>query len=467
MSRFVSWRNIFKRAESGEGGAGEAKGDWLTRLSYLDVTLGAIASFIGIAGFIWTFWYPEAEKPRASALTPEFMRCVVTAGEVDRERVQKLIDAVSAVERAGAAVAPGVTAALAQCNFAAAETVLLEDAQTHSQSGETADAVANYIALGDLLQTRDPTGALEMFEKALALAPDDPGALGRIAFAKLNQGDDAAAQSGFLKALANLKADSDPRNAVGLRRGLAHVYAYRNQFEAAFATLSEARAIAEKSGDHNILRLLYWAYADTHARMGNMTETKEYLRKAIAEAEACACWRDAASYASTLGQMEVRANDLAAAKAAFEAQGTYADKDGAADLKAYALNTRGMVAALGGDPESALNLYTQSVTILREVGAVRPLVATLWTAATVETQLNRLDKARETLTEAMRMARLNALPDQIGYAGESLGDLAVRAIAPAEACTHWREAERGFAEAKMTDDTARLKSRADLANCPQ
>jgi len=131
--------------------------------------------------------------------------------------------------------------------------------------------VADLSSLGDLLgKTGDRSGALEIFAKAEALAPDDAGLLVNIAGFHGRAGDLAKAQQYIERSLV-----SDPRNAVALS-SLGYIQLLRGAPDEAAKTL-ERSVLIDPSSSNGWINL-----GHAYLRARNVGRAIPALEKAIA-----------------------------------------------------------------------------------------------------------------------------------------------------------------------------------------
>ncbi|PPQ37426.1 hypothetical protein CCS01_03515 [Rhodopila globiformis] len=137
---------------------------------------------------------------------------------------------------------------LAQDRIAEAEALLqsVADEKAARIREDTRDAIAAYRNLGAIAGLRDPARALDHYEKALALDPDDRDSLLWAAWIQNDRGDRANAKARFDRLLALAADDPDSWHAVWSLIGSGNVLLAEGARDEALAAYRQSRDIAQR-----------------------------------------------------------------------------------------------------------------------------------------------------------------------------------------------------------------------------
>ena len=218
-------------------------------------------------------------------------------------------------------------------------------------------------------------------------------------------------------------------------RGESLYFAGRNEeaaaeFEVALATAAE--------GDRRQRALILRSRARLESRENRWVDALRSCDEARLLADAHP--GEALAIRHTMGLIQLRRGELAAAREIFEEVNDEAPRLEDDSLNAASLANLGIVLWRLGDHEEALESLEQALILRRKTGYLTEIAKVLTNLSIARTQRGELDQARELLTEAQAMKRRIGEAEGLAHGENSLGNLENRAGRLPAALEHYRRA---------------------------
>ncbi len=218
-------------------------------------------------------------------------------------------------------------------------------------------------------------------------------------------------------------------------RGESLYFSGRNEeaaaeFEVALATAAE--------GDRRQRALILRSRARLESRENRWDDALRSCEEARLLADAHP--GEALAIRHTMGLIQLRRGELAAAREIFEEVNDEAPRLEDDSLNAASLANLGIVLWRMGDHEEALESLEQALILRRKTGYLTEIAKVLTNLSIARTQRGELDEARELLTEAQGMKRRIGEAEGLAHGENSLGNLENRAGRLPAALEHYRRA---------------------------
>jgi tetratricopeptide (TPR) repeat protein len=314
---------------------------------------------------------------------------------------QAVAEAVDATAKDAAAGNPRAKQALELLNAGKiAEAVPLFQAEAAEKEAtsrrDAKEAAAAYRNLGAIASLADPKRALEAYEKAVALDPDDLESLFWAGYIQIDYGDLNKAQTRLERVLTLARTDDQAGHKYWALVGLGDIKRRRGDLEAALKSYNDGLAIIErlaKSDSGNAqwqfdLGISNERIGNVRMEQGDLTaalksyETKRDIISRLAKADpGHTGWqRDLSVSYNKIGDVQVAQGDLAGALKSFQADLAIAEKLAKAD-PGNAGWQRDLVVSFGklglahkqsGDSAKALDSLRQGQAIMARMTKLSP-----------------------------------------------------------------------------------------------
>jgi len=286
----------------------------------------------------------------------------------------------------------------------------LEASAMREVSRDPQAGAQRYFDLGVLAEAEMPRLAMQFYQAALDIDPDDSRTLDRLGVLYLEQGDADRAEALHMQALEQARLDDDETEQSIILGSLGSVYWMRGDFETADAFYTQALELADFNGDlfrsarHLGNRgLIAEATGDTSAAetyyeraLALMEEVDDAVGMALAQNNLGNVYRQR-------GEFD-RAEDLyRRAQATFEAEGH-------PQRAAFTLSNLGTVAEVRGDFEAAERFYQRSLERAREFQYVRAIERAARSGGWMALRRGDYATARSLADEALMAAVLTPDP---------------------------------------------------------
>jgi ATP/maltotriose-dependent transcriptional regulator MalT/DNA-binding SARP family transcriptional activator len=298
---------------------------------------------------------------------------------------------------------------------------------------------------GERGRARDlASDALELARKS-----EDPGALATahtvLAMVAALEGDRAANDMHYLKALEHAERGRDVVQTIRIRSNRASAYLEEGEFDSALAELDIALNLADMTGFELWRGLSLSNRAQVHGYRGRLEEAVADFNEARTALRRIGSLLESYPVAH-LGDVYRLRGDIARSRAAYEE--AIAMGEGQQDLQLLVPAYSGLATLIASrDPDTARELAAKATAVDAGIGRAHALAAAGW----AEHHSGRDEPARELAVEASKVARVRH--DQPGL-GEALELLA--AVDPAnadqyleEALSVWRRLDAPIATARV------------------
>ena len=206
-------------------------------------------------------------------------------------------------------------------------------AQAEKDRKQAAEAYRN---LGAIAELRDPKRALEAYEKALALDPDDIESLYWAGYIQIDYGDLNKAQKRLARVMQLAETGDEPFYKFWARNGLGDILVKQGDLQAALKSYQESLAIAERlaasdpgnAGWQRDLLVSYNKVGDVLVAQGNLPAALKTYQQGLAIADRLAQsepgnaqWQyDLGISNERVGNVQLAQGNLSAALKSYEAQ---------------------------------------------------------------------------------------------------------------------------------------------------
>ncbi len=218
---------------------------------------------------------------------------------------------------------------------------------------------------------------------------------------------------------------TDPRLA------LAQIEVIRGAYAAAVPLVEAALPTAEAQGHRHNLKFGWELLARIAVHRGRVAEAQAYAERAHALAQETGDRWTLAYALNTLGNLAYTRQDDGRARDHFAASLAIQEELGDRGAAGAALNKLGLVALRQGDPAAAGRHFERSRAVFEETGDPGGLIDALEGLGNAAAAQGDLATARERFREALRAASGRAFGIYLPSLLASVGELALRAGAPA------------------------------------
>jgi len=229
--------------------------------------------------------------------------------------------------------------------------------------------------------------------------------------------------------------DDDMRTELCRLRGESLYFAGRNEAAAAEFEVALAKA---GEGDRRQRALVLRSRARLELRENRWDDALRSCDEARLLAEAFP--GEALAIRHTMGLIQLRRGELAAAREIFDEVNDDAPRLEDDSLHAASLANLGIVLWRQGDHEEAMERLEESLSLRRKTGYLTEIAKVLTNLSIARTQRGELDEARLLLTEAQGMKRRIGEAEGLAHGENSLGNLETRAGRLPTALEHYRRA---------------------------
>ena len=389
------------------------------------IFVGALVGAVGAIGGVLGPFHP-ATPPRASCVSDAAQLQLAEAVKLGKMNPQQFTDLIICKVRAGPGgqdiKEPEIVRAVRQVYDTSRLPELVDLLKTSNQaqaaeslaSDPTLQNLVSLKAVGTLLFAIDTKGAIKAYERAHALAPDDPEVLNRLGQLYARQERYPQAIS-LLTRLLQTQADDPAWQAIA-HNNLGSAYQYLGNRKLARDNYQQAAAINARLGnrlsvarqDSNIAQLDLEDFVDTKDQ-GKLASAKAGTARSEQIFEALGATPDVAIdhgqlsiidfyggdlpgaqregekavamylklkdsegvilARNVLGEIYLKRGDLKAAEAAFKASRIEAEKQGMREEVATAWMGLAKVAAARGDTSTACTLFDQGFAVWKTMDA--------------------------------------------------------------------------------------------------
>lgn len=287
---------------------------------------------------------------------------------------------------------------------------LLETSAVRAASRNPETGALRYFDAGVLSEAENPRRAMQFYEAALEIDPDNARTLDRLGVLYLEQGDADRAEALHLQALEQARVTDDETEQSIILGSLGSVYWMRGDFETADTYYTQALELADFNGDlfrsarHLGNRgLIAEASGDTQA-------AEAYYQRALALMEEVDDAVGMALAQNNLGNVYRQRGEFDRAEDLYRrAQATF-EAEGHPQRAAFTLSNLGTVAEVRGDFETAARFYERSLERAREYQYVRAIERAARSAGWMALRRGDHVTARSLADEALAAAILTPDP---------------------------------------------------------
>jgi tetratricopeptide (TPR) repeat protein len=292
----------------------------------------------------------------------------------------------------------------------AAAFELLETSALRVTERDPAQSAQRYFDLGVLAEAENPRQAMQFYQAALDINPDNARTLDRLGVLYLEQGDADRAEALHLQALEQARAGADETEQSIILGSLGSVQWMRGDFETADAYYTQALELADFNGDlFRSARHLGNRGLIAEAR-GDTTAAETYYTRALALMEEVGDAVGTALAQNNLGNVYRQRGEFDRAEDLYRrAQATF-ESEGHPQRAAFTLSNLGTVAEVRGDFEAAARFYQRSLDRARDYQYVRAIERAARSAGWMALRRGDLGTARSLADEALAAALLTPDP---------------------------------------------------------
>lgn len=287
---------------------------------------------------------------------------------------------------------------------------MLETSAVRATSRNPQAGAQRYFDLGVLAEAENPRQAMQFYQAALDIAPDNARTLDRLGVLYLEQGDADRAEALHLEALDRAHAANDETEQSIILGSLGSVYWMRGDYETADAYYTQALELADFNGDlFRSARHLGNRGLIAEAS-GDTLSAEAYYERALALMEEVGDAVGMALAQNNLGNVYRQRGEFDRAEDLYRrAQATF-EVEGHPQRAAFTLSNLGTVAEVRGDFEAAARFYQRSLERAREYQYVRAIERAARSAGWMALRRGDHETARSLADEALAAAVLTPDP---------------------------------------------------------
>ncbi len=286
------------------------------------------------------------------------------------------------------------------------------------KAGDDAGATAALIGLGD---TYHPQGendkALEIYQQALAAAPQSADARARVAYVSgiraAMRDDLAAADEQFVISLAAAREAGDRRLEAKLLLARGNMALRRGDIPAAGDLFSAAVSLGTEMGIQSVVMLSARGLGDVEAARGHNAEALEHFETSLSLAREARSSRIVEGVLNSIGTVYLEWADYGKALQYFQ-EALHTETDDPSEA-AYTLNNLGITYGSQGNPDLALSYFRKALPLLEKLGDDYGVMRVLNNLGEVQAVAGNPGSALHYFTRALHLAQKAG--DKAGEAG--------------------------------------------------
>jgi tetratricopeptide (TPR) repeat protein len=298
------------------------------------------------------------------------------------------------------------------------ERKLRERAEKHQADAQSSmKASAEYWRhIGALAFLHDTQKAMEAYEKAVALDPDEPEGWRYLGELQYRLGDLAKAEQSFDRVLLLGKLRNDPKaQLIGCLR-LGWIWRDRGELERAETLIGDAIQFAEKAGWDEGLARAYGGLGVVHDLRGDLSQAEDAQRKSLSLYE------------------------------------KLHNKDGMARV----YGNLGIICRNRGELDHAEEAYRKSMELYEQLGDRDGIARVLCNLAVVHQHRGEFDKAQKSTSKAIALSEELGIKEIMAVGYRNLGSIHHRKGESAAMCECWHKARELYREMGLAKETAQM-----------
>lgn len=292
-------------------------------------------------------------------------------------------------------------------------TALEQNAQSYERR-DPAMAAARWFATGVLAEAVDPQRAINAYEHALGLVPDDPRTLDRLGGVYLESGDDIRAETLMQRALSLAAGAEDETEQARIQSSLGSLAWMRGDLDTADDHYARSLELADLNGALvQSARQLGNRGLIASAR-GDTGSAEAYFDRAYRLMEEAGDALGMAMARNNLANIHLQRGELDRAEDMYRLTLAELDSAGQPGRAALTMASLGSVAESRGDFDSAARFYERSLRQARDHQYVRAIERAARNAGWMALRQGDHDRARAFADEALAAAE--RIPDPANLA---------------------------------------------------
>ncbi len=293
-----------------------------------------------------------------------------SGGQLDARSEDSLRDALSSVLRSSDAEKAQARQALAQGDVEGAADSLAAVAaqQAEAATGAVKAAAQSWREAGALYAASDTHKAVDAYEKALALDPDNPEILNGLGPLYERQARMDEAQALYTKVLEGAGA-TDPSWKAKALGNLALMDANRGQYEEAIEGVKEALAIFEAQRDQEAVAKAYLNLGNIYDSAGDRQTAESYAKRCLTLARELGLRNIEAAALGNIAYVRMRGGDYDTARATFDEAIAIMDDLGMETEKSYALLNLTLMLSNEGKIDEAEAMARKTLALAEKLDA--------------------------------------------------------------------------------------------------
>ncbi|MEQ8936395.1 MAG: tetratricopeptide repeat protein [Amphiplicatus sp.] len=394
------------------------------------------------------------------------IQAALSGAEFDPQSERLITTAMEAILTSGDARKAAAREALERGDVAGAAAAIRRVAadQSEAAGGAAQAAVESWKEAGALSGPRDPGAAIEAYQQALRLAPDDMEALISLASTHYLMGDFAAAAAAYEQARSFVDPSSSEYGWA--TQGLGAVAFTRGRVEEAEKFYIEAMALAARIDDPRLAAVSTINLAVNERRRGAYDEAEKSLRRSIEHARKADAPAYEARATAQLGLVEFQRGDRLAGVELLKQANEMYETRGELRHQATTLGNLGAMALEEGDTETAETYIAQSVDLGERLGLKQSVAEDLTNLAELARQRADLAAAADYIERATAIAEEIELENLKPFLATTSAQIAQDGGDLAKACALYAEASLSFALQQDTTKKA-VDELAAKAGCTE
>ena len=387
------------------------------------------------------------------------------------------------------------------------ELKLRERAEQHQATARSSLKVsAEYWRhIGALAFLQDTQKAMDAYEKAVALDPDEPEGWRYLGELQHRRGDATGAEHSFEQVLALGKSNNDPRTKsmgclrlgwvardggelakaealgadalrfaqlAGWREGVArisihlgNVHSIRGDFDKAEQAIRHALELFEDLGSEEGLALAYGNLGNVQGRRGELDQAMEAQRKALAIFEKLNAMEGVARTYANLGGIHAPRGELDEAEQVFRKALVLFEELGSKAGVARTCDNLGVLYQAQGKLGKAEEVQQRALALSEELDSKEGMSSIYNNLGRNYMARGHLRKAEEMLRKALAVAKDLGRKEGMANAEYNLGLVHQRRNDKAAMCKCWRQSRDLFREMGLTQEARHVEALLEQNKC--
>jgi CHAT domain-containing protein/tetratricopeptide (TPR) repeat protein len=286
------------------------------------------------------------------------------------------------------------------------------------QAEDREGTAAALIGLGDTYHPQQESDkALEMYQQALAAAPQSAAARARVAYVSgiraAGRDDLAAADEQFAITIAAARESGDHKLEAKALLARGNMALRRGDMPAAWDLYSTALPLAIETGSRSAVMLTERGLGDVEQARGHNAEALEHFEKSLSVARETHNSRIVEGVLNTMGTVYLEWADYGKALQYFQ-EALHTETDDPSEV-AYTFNNLGYAYGSQGNSDLALSYFRKALPLMEKLGDNYGVMRVLNNLGELHAGAGDLGRALQDFTRAQRLARKAG--DKAGEAG--------------------------------------------------